>query len=110
MNNIKIFRANRGEGKTKWLVGQLKDCADMGCNCYYIGTTASFNQVKALYEATYYEHCPLKHSPDYESTRNNCFFTDEYFDSLIPIRVHLYAILEDNSPWYVTMSQENFVN
>ena len=52
MNNIKIFRANRGEGKTKWLVERAKECAEAGYHLYYIGWIPSYKKVKMLYEAT----------------------------------------------------------
>ena len=110
MNNVKIFRANRGEGKSKWLVERIKECADAGRNCYYIGWVMSFNQVRRLYEATYYEVCPLKHGEPYKDTNNNCFFTDEFFGNLLPVQTHQLEVLGSGDPWYITMSKEDFVN
>lgn len=110
MNNIKIFRARRGEGKTKWLAERIKERAEAGYNCYYFGGDRSFNSVKEFYEATYHEICPIKRSDDYRCTGKNCFFTDEYFDNLVPIRMQQIGILFHDEPWYITMGQEYFVN
>ena len=37
MNNIKIFRANRGEGKTKWLFERAVEEISNGKHLYYVG-------------------------------------------------------------------------
>lgn len=110
MSNIKIFRANRGEGKTKWLAERIKECADAGYNCYYLGSDKSFNAVKTLYEATYREICPMKRRDDLNYTSNNCFFTDEYFENLVPIFMQQIGVRLYDVPWYITMSNEDFVN
>lgn len=110
MNNIKIFRANRGEGKTKWLVERAKECAEAGYNLYYIGWMPSYKKVKMLYEATYHEICPIKSDEGYKSTTNNCFFTDELMENVTPSFPHWYEVMEHNSPWFITMSKEDFVN
>ena len=110
MNNIKIFRANRGEGKTKWLAERIKECADAGFNCYYVGGDMSFRSVKEVYEAIFYERCPLKRSEESHSTTKNCFFTDGYFDDLLAIRMQQIGVHSYRDPWYITMSKEDFVN
>ena len=110
MRNVKIFRANHGEGKTRWLVECIKECADKGFSCHYIGWKPSFNQVKSLYEAVYHEICPLKHGESYQATSNSCFFTDGYFDNRVPVFSNQLYIFENQCPWYITMDKEDFVN
>ena len=110
MSNIKIFRANRGEGKTKWLVERIKDCAEAGNILYYIGWDESFESVKHLYEATYRERCPLKYRVRVIPDKNNCFFTDELLDNLAVALPYKPEIVGYGYLWYITMSKEDFVN
>ena len=40
MENLKIFRASHGEGKTKWLFAQAANDYDSGNECYFCGKYA----------------------------------------------------------------------
>ena len=93
MSNIKIFRANRGEGKTKWLADRIKECADSGLDVYYIGWASAgrklyyvggeltFDGLKRVYESIYHERCPVKFGIGDDVDRDYCFFTDEFIDN-----------------------------
>ena len=109
MSNIKIFRANRGEGKTKWLIVRINESEG---TLYYVGGRTAFNGVKRLYEATYHKVCPLILASwnDIVMTNNNFFFTDELIDNLITASNYKSYIIESGRPWYITMSKEDFVN
>jgi hypothetical protein len=109
MSNIKIFRANRGEGKTQWLIDRINESEG---NLYYVGGTFAFNRVKRHYEAVYNKVCPLKLArwTDIMMTTNNCYFTDELIDDMTNAANYKSHIIEGGDPWYITMSQEDFVN
>lgn len=109
MSNIKIFRANRGEGKTKWLVERIRECANAGRKLYYVGNTTSFESVKLLYEATYYEKCPLDNGDTYVTT-DWCFFTDDLVVNVRNVADFKQFIIENRCDWYITMGKEDFVN
>jgi hypothetical protein len=110
MSNIKIFRANRGEGKTKWLADRAKECADAGRKLYYVGGQTTFEHLKRVYEAIYYERCPIQYGNADEVTRDYCFFTDEFIDNTMAIVKFKPFIVENGCDWYITMSKEDFVN
>ena len=109
MSNIKIFRANRGEGKTKWLIDRINESNG---TLYYVGGRTAFENVKRLYEAVYNQVCPLSLASwnDILMTNNNCFFTDELIDNMITASNYKSYIIESGSPWYITMSKEDFMN
>ena len=110
MSNIKIFRANRGEGKTKWLAERIKECAEAGRKLYYVGNTLSFDSVKRVYEVMYYEKCPIEHGDWNDVDRDYCFFTDELLDNTRVVVEWKPFIVENGCEWYITMSKEDFVN
>ena len=109
MGNIKIFRANRGEGKTKWLAERIRECTNAGHKLYYVGNKTSFESVKRLYEATYYEKCPLDYGDTYV-TVDYCFFTDDLMENAINLVNFQQFIVENRCDWYITMGKEDFVN
>lgn len=110
MNNIKIFRAKRGEGKTKWIAERAKECAEVGRKSYYVGNTLSFDCVKRVYEGMYYERCPIEFGDATDVTRDYCFFTDELLDNTKVVAQFKPFIVENGCEWYITMSKEDFVN
>ena len=110
MSNIKIFRANRGEGKTKWLAERIKECAEAGGKLYYVGAEGAFNNVKRVYEAMYHEICPAKYDKDAQLTPDSSFFTDELIDNMISVSKCKSYIIEHGCNWYITMSKEDFVD
>lgn len=79
MDNIKIYIANRGQGKTKWLVERIIEHETEGKEMYYVGSEASYDGVVYLYQSTMHKRCPLLHmsdkTPDW-NTKDECFFTD----------------------------------
>lgn len=115
MNNINIFRANRGEGKTKWLIERAIDEYENGKTLYYVGSPATYVSVKNLWEATMHSVCPIapqEYIP--KKVHEDCvFFTDELL-----LNVNSYIWLSNmlsfsnytNLPWYITMDKEDFVN
>lgn len=110
MNNIKIFRANRGEGKTKWLAARIKECAGTGGNLYYVGGQATFDAVKRVYESLYKTICPLQRGDSVQLTPDDSFFTDELIDNIIIAARYKPYIVENGCNWYITMSKEVFVD
>ena len=112
MSNIKIFRANRGEGKTRWLVARAKGCAEMGHSLYYVGSDRGYRNVKRVYEAIYGEICPIKDKDmdDIMMSLNPCFFTDELMVDMKYVEPYRSYISDHGFPWYITMDQEDFVD
>lgn len=110
MSNINIFRASRGEGKTKWLAEKAKECVDDGRDVYYIGWNETFEHLKEVYEVTYGEKCPLKRVGHIDISENTCFFTDELFTNMAAVLPYKSEIVERGYRWFVTMSKEDFVN
>ena len=110
MSNIKIFRANRGEGKTKWLAERIKECSETGGNLYYVGGQTIFESVKMVYEIMYNEWCPLKYEEVFYPTSDDSCFTDELIDNLYTVVKHKSSIIESGCNWYITMSKEDFVD
>ena len=110
MSNIKIFRGNRGEGKTKWLAERAKECTEAGYKIYYVGSALSFDSVKRVYEVMYHERCPIEYGNTDGVTRDYCFFTDGFIDNTRAIAELKPFIVENGCEWYITMSKEDFVN
>ena len=110
MSNIKIFRANRGEGKTKWLAEKANECASAGRKLYYVGGELTFDGFKRVYESIYHERCPVKFGNVDDVDRDYCFFTDEFIDNTRAIVKFKPFIVEHGCDWYITMSKEDFVN
>lgn len=112
MNNIKIFRANRGEGKTKWLMDKVDEACSLGLEPIYLGSNIKFNRFRDGWMATRGTVCPVKHIDQYEcvSFDKSCFFTDELIESIFDVFLWKREIIEQNCPWFITMSKEDFVN
>ena len=112
MNNIKIFRANRGEGKTKWLMEMVDEACSMGFEPIYLGSEIKFNRFRESWMLSRGTVCPVKHIDQckHMSFDKCSFFTDELVGSLFDVFFCQRRILEQNCPWYITMSKEDFVN
>lgn len=109
MRNIKIFRANRGEGKTKWLVEQAQREYDAGKKCYCLGKYESFANIWASIR---HEACPIEfrtHLYGLSLDANMCFFVDEFFYNGC-LRDIVTAMDIGNATWYITMDKADFVN
>ena len=112
MSNIKIFRAHRGEGKTKWLVEKAAEVYSRGFTPVYIGLGRAFDIVRDVWLAVNRTICPIKHIDqcDHISFEKYCFFTDELLENLFDVSFWGRDILEHKSEWYIAMSKEDFVN
>jgi hypothetical protein len=112
--DIKIFRANHGEGKTKWLFERAVEAYDAGYELYYVGTMKSMDGVIQRWMTELQSACPIRdvfqrwlplvHQQKY------CFLTDGVFPNagyIGDIREHLSQF---DGVWYMTMDKENFVN
>lgn len=109
MNNIKIFRANRGEGKTKWLVEQAQREYDDGKRCICFGKYENFANI---WEAIRHEACPIEsrtHFYNISLDEDTCVFVDEFFSNNY-LRDVVAAMSIGNAAWYITMDKADFVN
>lgn len=116
MMDKKIFKGNRGEGKTKWLVERAIDVmvkCDQGqidrdeVDIFYIGDYATYANFCETYRSIMYTKCPIErwdHS-DMNGCHNVILFTDElmYNINCIPSNLPI------EGTWYITMDAEDFV-
>lgn len=112
MNNIEIFRANRGEGKTKWLVEKADEVYSQGFVPIYVGSDRDFDQIRDLWRATIGTPCPIQYIEQCTriSFEKSCFFTDELLYNIFSVLFWSRDILERGYKWYITMDKEDFVN
>lgn len=112
MSNVKIFRANRGEGKTKWLVGKIEEVCSQGLTPIYVGSSKDFDKIRDIWFATNNTLCPLKYIDQcsHISFHESCFFTDELLESAFYVSFWYREILGRGCTWYITMNKEDFVN
>lgn len=111
MNNIKIFRANRGEGKTKWLFERAVEESLNGKHLYYIGTEKSMEALARMWEATFHEKCPITNwSESSDIIRPCCILTDEMFANLYDMTLWFNFMKRYDATWYITVDNEYFVN
>ena len=54
--NVQIFKANRGEGKTKWLVERAIEAKEAGYELIYVGGDPS--DVNNMWMMQMHEMCP----------------------------------------------------
>lgn len=102
-----IYKAKRGEGKTKWLASKALDSMSNGREVYYLGSAKGFMPFMEACKAVGVN----KVSPYTNTCRTPNFdvFTDELIDELQMIRRDaLPNIARDASNWYITMSEEDF--
>lgn len=112
MSNIEIFRANRGEGKTKWLVERAFDTYSQGYTPIYIGLNRDFDIIRDVWMAVIGTVCPIKYIDQckYISFEESCFFTDGLMESSLDVSFWSKDIIDRGRKWYITMSKEDFVN
>lgn len=112
MNNIEIFRANRGEGKTKWLVERAFDAYSDGLTPIYVGSNKDFDAIRKAWFVENGTMCPIKHIEQGGSVsfEEGCFLTDELFESIFYVSFWGKDIIDRGYKWYITMSKEDFVN
>ena len=112
MNNVKIFRANRGEGKTKWLVEKIEEAYSQGLTPIYVGSSKDFDKIRDIWFAINNTICPLKYIEQctHISFHESCFFTDELLESAFYVSFWYREILGRGCAWYITMDKEDFVN
>ena len=111
MNNIKIFRANRGEGKTKWLFERAIEEQLNGKHLYYVGSDRSMEALINMWEATFHEKCPMINwCNDSQIVEPCCIFTDEMFSNLFEMDLWINFMQEYGVTWYITADKAHFVN
>jgi hypothetical protein len=111
MNNIKIFRANPGEGKTKWLFERAVEESLNGKHLYYVGTERSMEALTKMWEATFHEKCPIINWCESKGiVEPCCIFTDEMFENLRDMDLWLNFMQKYGATWYITVDKEYFVN
>ena len=110
---IKIFRANRGEGKTKWLFERAAEAHDEGRELYYVGSDNTMDNLVDMWITNMHSLCPIK-KLDYmfrsDYTKKYCFLTDELIDNIASAGFWMHSVKSTNSVWYATMDKKDFVN
>lgn len=109
--NMKIFRANRGEGKTKWLFERAADEYGKGKTLYYVGEKTSMKGLTNLWEANFHEMCPIIHIDAVVRFEDSCcFLTDEMMSNLFAVDMWKRVIVGRDDSWYIAAEKEYFVN
>lgn len=112
MRNVEIFRATRGGGKTKWLVGKAIAAYENGVTPVYVGSQQSFERVQRLWRFETGTVCPLRHIATYSPGESEecCALTDELFANLREVSDWQNVIFGKDIPWYITMDSEDFAD
>ena len=112
MDNMKIFRANRGEGKTKWLVDRAIEAHDEGKILFYAGCEQSQKRFEEAWMAETHTVCPIKNIEFYGTSSNKpfCVFTDNLLKEMWTTSRWYNFVNEQGYEWYATMDKECFVN
>ena len=109
---IKIFRANRGEGKTEWLVDRGIEAIEAGYELIYVGADQS--AVNNMWMSKMHEMCPAKQTyrvfeHKVDNSVKYCFLTDDLMDNLSYASSWRTLIKNLDGLWYITMNAEDFV-
>ena len=112
----KIYRGNRGEGKTKWLVDRAIDTVikcDQGIidqdevKLFYNGDYVTYVVFSETYREVMHTRCPIEHweHRDMNGCHNAILFTDElmYNINCVPSNLPI------EGTWFITMDAEDFV-
>ena len=110
----RIYRGNRGEGKTKWLVENAIDTVviananeDEDTKIFYIGDYATYDNFRRSYEDIMHTKCPIERweHKDMRGCDTAILFTDElmYNMNCIP------SDLPNDGIWFITMDAVDFV-
>ena len=109
MLNKHIFKANRGEGKTKWLVARALDAEEKSLEVLYLGSAASYESFCHIYEGLTHHKCKVKRVDKAETLDNHlnyCLLTDEMMSQIYYIPYMNSNMIEGD--WYITISSEDF--
>lgn len=109
MLDYKIFKAGRGEGKTKWLCEQLlgeMEKGELDTDFIYIGPRASYLAFKDSFMRTYNIPCPIRPYDEQRIHRKEVFFTDELTHDMLFF--NSYCLPKDGV-WYITIESSCFV-
>ena len=110
MLNKHVFKANRGEGKTKWLVDRAIEYYDHATYHYYLGSKSSYDNFCAQYEAEMHKKCPIQYWPSNEimyPVGYMILYSDELLEAFNYFPVISNAI---EGEWFMTISGENFIS
>lgn len=109
--NIKIFRANRGEGKTKWLFERAVEEYNKGKDLYYVGNLTTMRGLTDMWEVNMHERCPIIPIKEVSVfAKPYCFITDDIFRCMHEVNHWLDYAEKNDGAWYITMNKEDFVN
>ena len=113
--NVKIFRASRGEGKTKWLVDRAIEAKEAGYELVYIGRNKFRDIFADRWMAEMHEVCPVKSAAsivqyNVDDGVKYCFLTDELMYNFECVNPWKSALSSTDNIWYITMDAEDFVN
>lgn len=104
-----IFKANRGEGKTRWLVDKALDAIDNNIEPIYVGSREGYDNFCRFYEGFTNHKCKVNYhhaeNPLYPNI-SHCLLTDEL---MYEIHCIPYIGPSCQGDWYITMSSEDFI-
>lgn len=113
MIKFKVFRANRGEGKTKWLVNSAIELSKEDCDIYYVGDPKKMIHFEAMWMMETGTVCPVKHITELYIVPQErlCYFiTDDFVENIDFVVSRWNEMKTRDAVWYITMGKEDFVN
>lgn len=113
--NIKIFRANRGEGKTKWLVNQAIEAAEAGYELVYIGGDVERVHFANMWRSEMHKPFPAKTAYEVmldkqQDEHKYCLLTDGLIENIGRATSWSHNLKGNEHMWCITMGAEDFVN
>lgn len=113
MIDWKIFRAGRGEGKTRWLLNRAIDAHNDSCELYYVGSQQTMFNLVEMWMAETHTVCPIKNiETGWRSYFGDkmCFLTDDLIANAMYVGDWHKAAEQHQATWYATIDKEDFVN
>ena len=110
MLNKHIFKANAGEGKTRWLVEKALQAQDEGViHIAYAGSLKGYINFSEVYEAQAHHKCNIPHISIDDGMQpgiKSAILTDDLINEVnyLP-RISEFA----EGDWYITMPAEMFI-
>lgn len=113
MIDWKIFKAGRGEGKTRWLLDRALEAHKDGYELCYVGSKKTMFNLVEMWMAETHTLCPIQTADcnwKHGSSDRMCFFTDDLIENVNSVGDWKYITQGYTITWYATMNKEDFVN
>ena len=112
MGNVVMYAANRGEGKTKWLLEEASKAVELGLDVYYLGLHKDFLDIKFMWHEMFGTTCPIQMKEELADINwmKACFLTDNLMESLVPAGYWAARVKSSAAKWCITLNKEDFAS